>query len=43
MELISQQGNINFFEKRFDNYQKTSLAVIETPQLLTMDINEQDF
>jgi len=43
MELISQQGKTNFFEKRVGDYQKASVAVIETPQLSTMDITEQDF
>ncbi|XP_060873667.1 ribonucleoside-diphosphate reductase subunit M2-like [Metopolophium dirhodum] len=43
MDLISQQGKTNFFEKRVGDYQKASVAVIETPQLSTMDITEQDF
>ncbi|KAL4082714.1 hypothetical protein QTP88_029772 [Uroleucon formosanum] len=43
MELICQQGKTNFFEKRVGDYQKASVAVIETPQLSTMDITEKDF
>lgn len=43
MELISQQGKTNFFEKIVGDYQKASVAVIDTPQLSTMDITEQDF
>ncbi|CAH1726825.1 hypothetical protein AGLY_011860 [Aphis glycines] len=43
MELISQQGKTNFFEKRVGDYQKASVAVTETPHLSTMDITDKDF
>jgi len=43
MELISQQGKTNFFEKRVGDYQKASVAVVETPQLSTMEITNDDF
>jgi len=43
MDLISQQGKTNFFEKRVGEYQKASVAITETPNLSTMDITDEDF
>jgi len=43
MDLISQQGKTNFFEKRVGDYQKASVAITETPNLSTMDITDEDF
>jgi len=43
MDLISQQGKTNFFEKRVGDYQKASVAITDTPNLSTMDITDEDF
>ncbi|VVC39676.1 Ferritin-like superfamily,Ribonucleotide reductase small subunit,Ribonucleotide reductase small [Cinara cedri] len=43
MELISQQGKTNFFEKRVGEYQKASVAINEMSNLSTMDITDEDF
>ncbi|XP_050433653.1 ribonucleoside-diphosphate reductase subunit M2 B-like [Adelges cooleyi] len=43
MDLISQQGKTNFFEKRVGDYQKASVAIPDIPNITTMNITNEDF
>ncbi|XP_050426942.1 ribonucleoside-diphosphate reductase subunit M2 B-like [Adelges cooleyi] len=43
MDLISQQGKTNFFEKRVGDYQKASVAIPDNSNMTTTGITNEDF